>query len=349
MPKPKLLFVLKQRSNYSWEYSSNYGSKPSGLLNSASFVAHALHEYLGFETKVVEVVDNNHIYKEINKFQPTHVIIEALWVVPSKFYELIPMYPHLKWVIRVHSKEVFLANEGIAIKWIREYQEIHKKYNQFNVSFNNKETNDNFKRVGIAAAYLPNIYFNDNLIKENVTIVDKHPHILNVGCFGAIRPMKNHLIQAMVAIEFADSIGKTLHFHINGSRIERGDEALKNLRALFDNREDGHKLVEHSWYPHAKFCDVISRMDLGMQVSLSESFNIVTADFVNLGIPIVVSEDIEWMPFFAKCEPTDSEMILRKLSFIYHHSKISSFFSKLALAKHNLHALVEWKHYFKRH
>lgn len=362
----RILFVLKQRdvTAYNWEYSNNgehdsydgcdsydgnpscppYHSKPSGLLNSAVFVAESIADHLKYDVKVVEVFDNSHIWKEIRDYNPTHVIIEALWVVPNKFHELIPMYPNIQWIVRVHSKEVFLANEGIALSWIKAYQKLTDKYGNFHVSFNNKETNDNFKRLNIDALYLPNIYIpkrkHDHFKDEQLVI--KHKHVLNVGCFGAIRPMKNHLIQAMVAMEFATSIGKTLHFHVNATRVEqRGDEALKNLRALFADSE--HVLVEHSWYKHNEFCKVIEQMDIGMQVSLSESFNIVTADFVGKNVPIIVSKDISWMPCFTRCNPTDSKQMLRVLGFNYKYGKVIKFINSIALKMHNVRALAEWK------
>ena len=59
---------------------------------------------------------------------------------------------------------------------------------------------------------------------------------IDIGAYGAIRPLKNQLLQALAAIKFAESIGKTLRFHINITRIENnGDPVLKNLRNLFSN------------------------------------------------------------------------------------------------------------------
>ena len=104
--KERVLFICKIRSNF-------YG--PSfGLINSCRFIANAL-EANGVEAKVVPVVDNSDIDREVHKFKPTHVFIEALWVVPSKFEELIPLHPKKKWFVRIHSKVPFLANEGMAM------------------------------------------------------------------------------------------------------------------------------------------------------------------------------------------------------------------------------------------
>ncbi len=52
-------------------------------------------------------------------------------------------------------------------------------------------------------------------------------------------------------------------------------------------------------------------MDLGTQVSFTETFNIVVADFVYNGIPCVVSEEIYWMPDSMKVRnPTSTDEIV---------------------------------------
>src|SRR5574339_131410 len=119
--QPRVLFICKIRSSF-------YG--PSfGLINSCRFIANAL-EANDIKAKVVSVVDNSDIDREVHKFKPTHVFIEALWVVPSKFEELIPLHPKIKWFVRIHSKVPFLANEGMAMHWLREYHDLSKVYSQ---------------------------------------------------------------------------------------------------------------------------------------------------------------------------------------------------------------------------
>jgi len=121
---PRILFILKLRHTYG-EYSGVL--KSSGLLNSATFVADALAK-AGYITKVVQVVDNNSIDKEITAFKPTLAILEALWVVPSKLDVLKKLHPKVTWIVRLHSKMPFLANEGIAMHWINDYIRKPKVY-----------------------------------------------------------------------------------------------------------------------------------------------------------------------------------------------------------------------------
>ena len=65
--KPSTLFICKERS-----YGVSYG-----LINSAQFVANFLNKN-GVESHVITVIDNNDIDREVTKYKPTHVFIEAL-------------------------------------------------------------------------------------------------------------------------------------------------------------------------------------------------------------------------------------------------------------------------------
>lgn len=319
---PRVLFICKQRPA---RYGASYG-----LLNSCRFLCNALIS-IGAEAKLVEVVDNNRIDAEVSKYKPSHVFIEALWVVPEKFEVLIPLHPHVQWNVRLHSNVPFIANEGMAIDWIVKYAKLQKKYPQFHISPNSKLMQSDLERsLGIKSVYSPNIYqLHPNPCEIFETPEDKHPNRLDVGCFGAIRPLKNQLIQAMSAMAFADELGKNLHFHINYSRIEtNGENAYRNLVALFDGTK--HKLITHEWIPHEVFLKLIRSMDMGLQVSFSETFNIVAADFAHLKVPIVGSPEIEWMSPLYQAKPTDLDNIVSHMWLAWLGRKI------------NLHSVNTW-------
>lgn len=328
--KHRILFICKQRSTYGVSY---------GLLNSCRFLCNAL-EAIGNDAKTVEVVDNNDIDREVFKYKPTHVFIEALWVVPAKFDELIPRYPKVKWYVRLHSNSPFIANEGMAIEWIVKYYALGVKYPQLKVACNAQKLITDLTGVyGIQSVYAPNVYMpkidcNDELEKLKSKHPEEESHILNIGCFGAIRPLKNQLIQAMAAIAFAKKINKQLVFHINSARIEsNGQPILKNIESLFAS--SGHKLEVHDWLPWPSFIKLVHQMDLGLQVSMSETFDIVAADFAYADIPIVGSKEIEWLSSFYKADCTDSESIVSRLQFAWQGKKFG-------LQAANRHGLKSW-------
>lgn len=335
--KPRILFLCKKST-------CCYGM-PAGLFNSAQFMVNAL-TLEGYEAKLEFAIDANCIDRLVTEYDPTRVVIEALWVTPDKMDELMRILEHARrqWIVRIHSKIPFLAQEGMAIDWIRNYD------NRIVIAPNSKALADDLKKtMKTGAVLLPNVYrpFFFGAPRFDMKLFEDKREYVDIGCFGAVRPLKNQLQQAVAAIEFCDQKNLLLRFHINGGRVEdRGQEALKNLRALFLGTT--HELVEHDWLSHRQFLALVWQMDLGMQVSLSESFNIVTADFVHVGVPIVVSEDVEWMPSIFKCEATSTKSIVSALrrawflrKFGIHHACFGW------LERHNAKALKCWKKFLK--
>jgi hypothetical protein len=304
----KVLFILKENDAAYGSYS--YSAYPSsGLFQSATLVSNALI-YKGIASEVVFAIDNNCIDKLVTLHKPTHVVIEALWVVPSKFSILTKLHPNVKWTVRLHSEIPFLATEGIAMDWIKGYAE----FQNVQVSSNSTTALQDINIVLFKAyrepntVLLPNVYTpvkgSGRGFAPGTTV--------NIACFGALRPLKNQLIQAVAAQEFAEQRNLRLNFHINSTRIEGGDNVLKNLIALF--KGSPHQLIQHPWTNHETFLKTLTTMDIGMQVSFSETFNIVAADMVATGLPIVVSPEVFWTSSLIQASPTSTTDIVAKLN-----------------------------------
>ena len=326
--KQNILFLLKQRSVYN---DGEYSSLSSGLYNSARFVADMLAEQ-GFTVNLKQVVDANSIDRYVTLYRPDTVVIEALWVVPDKFKELVKLHPTVKWIVRLHSNIVFLANEGMAIGWIREYDTIDNVH----IAVNSKDAEEVLELFLIK----PLIYFPNYYPTEQKTI--------NVGCFGSIRPLKNQLIQAIAAIEYANQEDVILQFHINATRNEqKGENVLKNIRALF--KDTKHLLIEHDWLDHEEFISLVKYMDVGLQVSLSETYNIVAADFVSNFIPIVTSNEIDFIIPECQASTQDVNDIVRCIRFaLYERVYVCTMNQSLLLenseeAKHNIIKILKKK------
>lgn len=296
MHKPvKVLFICKKGHSY-----GSYDRQFSGLFNSTFFVARAVAEDPRIHPLVVQVNDNNDIDREVHRFRPDIVIIEAIWVTPLKFHVLRKLHPRVRWVVHLHSDIPFIAQEGMSVTWIKGYLE-----NDIGLISNSKELIKAIElSFGIEGCifYLPNCYQVEKF-KPRI-----HTPPLDIGCFGAIRPLKNQLIQACAAIAYANSERRFMNFHINSSRIEGGDAILKNMRALF--RGSKHELVEHDWHSHHDFIRLIKRMDLVMQVSYTETFNIVAADSISSGVPVVASPEIDWLATRSTADPNSIEDII---------------------------------------
>ena len=335
----KVLFICKNRID-------SYG-RSVGLIVSAEMISNYLH-FIDLDSKVVQVVDGNSIDREVFNYKPDLVVIEAIWVTVDKMRELlsIPRYKNLKWVVRIHSKIPFLATEGIAISWLAGYRELAEEFSNFNISANNRSVCDDFWKVlEIEETYLPNIYYpSDFTIPKRV----RDKKYMHVGCFGALRPLKNQLIQAIAAIEYGDERGLRIKFHINSDRQEQnGENVYKNLKALFDASEE-HSLVGHPWLDHEDFIKLVRKMNIGLQVSMTESFNLVAADFVWNNIPVIGSKDIDWLPSIFRADPNSTKDIKKKMDFILNNQDPKLYkLSNLALDCYNHKAKNCWDLFLK--
>ena len=78
----KILFILKKREDT--DATGNKKLIQTGLYNSSMYLNEIL-KTMNIESVVDIAIDNNCIDRIVTKHKPTHVIIEALWVVPTKF------------------------------------------------------------------------------------------------------------------------------------------------------------------------------------------------------------------------------------------------------------------------
>jgi hypothetical protein len=356
--KIKVQFILKHRESY-WNASikstsiNNY-SLSSGLLNSATFVCDALNTTKEIEAELVQVEDNNSIDRETTRFKPDVVIIEAFWVVPEKFEILTKLHPNITWIVRNHSEIPFAAQEGIIMDWSLRYL----AYKNVNIAANSYRSFYDMSALVEAAyplqnkkvIYLPNMY---TLLGHESKLSKKESEYLDVACFGAIRPLKNQLLQAVAAINFAKNKHKKLRFHINGGRVEGGsisENVLKNLRLLF-NKLPAAELIEHGWYPHDEFLSLLKTMDIGLQVSFSETYNIVSADMVHVGLPIVTSKESLWSPCIVHADPTSSKDILKKINIAWYlrNTGLYQKFCHRFLNNYSKQSLKDWLRALKNH
>jgi hypothetical protein len=330
----KILFLLKKRGYGDYGYSTNGSSY--GLINSSLQLIYFL-EKEGFECKVETVNDGNDIDKEVYNYKPNIVIIEALWVSAEKMKELIELtrYKNIKWIIRIHSDIGFLSSETFATKYINDYISLHKK--NLIIGINNKNFMENYGHVlNYKFVYLPNVIKTN---EKNIEYENIKNEYINIGCFGALRILKNQCFQAICAIKAADILNKKLKFYIT---LDTKNSIYFNLKEIFKNSK--HELIVYDWQTHDEFQKLIQKMDLGLQLSFTESFNIVAADFVNNNKLILVGDSITWMPNILKTSTINYNHVINKIVFIYifRNLKILKLYAKYKLNKYNNKAKKEW-------
>jgi hypothetical protein len=275
---PLTLFVIKK-----YQANSGYNQGSNSLKIATQFIVDMLLQE-GHKAALAEADNQNFIGNLIDQYVPSIVILEALWVTPAAMAALMFQYPKVRFVIRINSEVPFLASEGIGVEWIDAFMRL-----KVAVAFNSNQAKEDFDILG-DSIYLPNYYPMRRLRHQ----IAPGP-VVNIGCFGAMRPLKNQVEQAFAAAAYAKCARKPLRFHMNDAADCQDVKAIRrSVKAIIEGT--GNELVLHPWLDHEDFLDLIASMDICLQVSLSESFDITAADAVSMGVPLVGSSAIRWLP-----------------------------------------------------
>lgn len=347
------LFLLKRREDYSNDPSYSYSYQiATGMWNSASFVVDSLNAH-GIDTEIEMVLDANFIDAAVVDHNPAVIFIEGLWVTPAKFTELMSLARHAgrTWVVRIHSEIPFLATEGVAMDWIAQYLAMGVI-----VAPNAPRAHDALKRYAkslgytdddllTAMPYLPNTFPTDFRTLSSAELDTSAKTVLDVGCFGAFRPLKNHLQQAITAIDFAQGLGKTLRFHVNDRQDQGGSPIARNIDGMFTHLPSNtYELVVHQWEDRETFLQTLQNIDILMQVSLSETFNIVAADTVWVGRPVLGSSEIPWL-YPVTGDPVNHVQMLQRMELVWQNKAFYINQNRTRLRNYNTKSETLWVRY----
>jgi glycosyltransferase involved in cell wall biosynthesis len=244
--------------------------------------------------------------------RPTHVILAAPWVPTTDLAVMAAEFPEVTFVVISHSSVGFLAADPHAIRVLRETADLQlASHNVFVGGNSTKFTDWATEAWGVNAVCLPNLY----------CLAETFPHhnrrwqggALRLGLFGANRPLKNFLSSAAAAVEMARRLHVPIELLLSTGRNEGGNQrALEEMTEHIANL----RVVHTGWLPWPAFRRLIRTIDLVFQVSYTETFNVVTADAIAEGVPVVASDAIEWVPRWWQAradEPLDVARVAERL------------------------------------
>lgn len=256
--------------------------------------------------------------RDVLKSKPgiTHAILEAPWVRTLEIQMLCRDFPDVHFVARNHSQVGFLQVDNGGARLLREYALLQDGEVNFNLSANSARFCQYFERVYQGhCLFLPNLYVVERP-EQPLPQNSSHDHrLLRIASFGSIRVMKNHPTSAAAALTLARRRRSDLEFYVSQNREENGKGVFGMMVDMFAGLKWA-KLVPVPWESWAEFRRTVSTMDLCLQMSMTETFNLVTADACAEGIPSVVGPSIEWAPKDWKADIDDPNDIASVGNFI---------------------------------
>lgn len=292
---PHIAFVYKN-------FAANIGVSHIGLGVSALNNCKILQKQ-GIKASVWPIRNVSELYTKINQsdlLHPvTHIVIAAPWIPTPDLQTLVFTYTDRLFAVNCHSNVGFLQADTNGVKLLREYVDLQKGSFNFHVAGNSKKFVAWLRQAyQTNCDYLPNMYYLDDSVDTNKPIWNGG--VLRIGCFGATRPQKNLMSAAGAAILLSKELKADVEFWVSGGRTEGGGNTILNsVRAMLVN-EPGITLKEMNWASWPQFRSIVRTMHVLIQVSYTESFNMVTADGIAEGVPSVVSDAIDWAPEYWK-------------------------------------------------
>lgn len=339
---PKLLLIIRGNNKKTDMTIANH--------NGLSHAAKATYESLLNSSLNVDfhvVADNNDIWAGCEKYNPDYVIVDGLWVVPEKFNELSNIYPNIKWIVRIHSELSFVAQEGIFTDWLYKYLNTPNTYVVFNSKKIYKTVKNIVKPKQGKVFYLPNLYQLNNkpLLKK-----ERDSKKIKIAIFGAARILKNQLPQAVAALDFAERINKELELYINiNTKDPNGLPIYLNIIHLIKNHYSGrHNVQLVEWTNHETFLKIMGNVDICMQVSFTETFNLVCCDSLEANTPIIGMKEIPWLHSISNSDPVNHKSIINALFRAYNFPRLNVLLNTINLKRYHNKAIKIWENLFNR-
>lgn len=275
----------------------------------------------------------------------THVVTSAPWITTDTLRKTANLYPEVTFACNVHSNIGFLQTDPTSIKRIREEIDLEQWTHNFHIAGNSErycEAMTDMYRV--PCTFLPNMYYLDDTNNTG------HVNIWTGGTLrvligGAPRAQKNVTTGAAGAVIAARELGAPLELWLNSGRND-GGEATRILNAV-RAMTDGLPNVTVKYLPWSSWPDFrrfAATVHIGVQMSTTETYNIVTADLASQGVPSIVAPSITWAPTEWYADVDHASDVGRRMIQVLLDPR-SGRRGLQALADRNALCLTAWKRY----
>lgn len=333
----RLALVFKDFA--AWCHASTVGLNVAGYTTAKVLTQHGVSTVVIPVRHNVDLVQGIDAYNNTNDKPLTHVVISAPWLSAHDLKCLISHYPNIQFAILSHSNVGFLQADPWGVELIRIYLKLTAEFDNLTVGANSDRLFEWLQNtIGGDTVLLPNLY------PLHGSKPEKHwfgASPIRIGAFGAVRPEKNFMTAAAAAVAIHKMTGVDVELHMSSGGEGGGDATVAAITQLCST--PGVTLIRHDWCLWPEFIQIVATMDLLIQPSYTESFNMVTADGILMGVPSVVSSAISWAPATWKADSDNAMDVARVGVNLLRYGNNGE--GKQALEKHNKYALHLWIKY----
>jgi glycosyltransferase involved in cell wall biosynthesis len=330
-----------------WKGISHIGLGVAAINNTNYLNSNSINAAVFPVRHNIDIVQAIKEYETENKYSLTHAVISAPWISTRDMKAIVEYFPMTQFVVVSHSNVGFLQADPQGIHLIRDYLELSHKLDNLSIGGNSERfTNWLSKAYNTHAVLLPNMYPISSSFLQHVkaSIKRNFRDIVKIGSFGAIRPLKNQLTACAASIIIAKKLDKPVEFHLSAGREEGGGNIVLNAIKQMVQDIPNFELKLDGWCGWTDFRKTVADMDLLIHPSYTESFNMVSADGISQGVPVVGSSAIEWLPEHWKADSDDAMEIAQVgLNLLNSGAKDGL----QALEAHNKDGFQHWGQFLK--
>ena len=234
--------------------------------------------------------------------KPRVVVISAVCVPPAKFRKLAAAHPKVIWVQRVHSNSAFLFAEMGAFSSCMRLLELTAKWRNVRYSVVNADEARRWTLAGAPKAVLaiPNAYTGEIATEPLDGPGEGEP--VHLSAMFALRVLKSPASHVLLAGLLNKRRPCELHMQVQRADFPLYGQNLRDLAATLKVPFSAEAYRERGAYLEW----MRSTIHVGLQLSMTESFNYVCLEHLAHGIPCVTSRAVTFNPWQV-ADPEDIE------------------------------------------
>jgi len=225
--------------------------------------------------------------------RPRLVVLSAFCVPTVQFEQLAIEWPDVLWVQRCHSNLPWLFQAATDCdKWL-EVLGLCARYRNVRYAVVSPYDAARLRAAGLPDVLsMPNVQCGEVAERPRAAVHDEQ--WLHLSAIFAIRNLK-HPAGHVVAAKLVSEQVRPAKLHMQGERAD-SPRYVENMLKLANALR--LRLVREPYRQHSQFCDWIAEeVDVGLQLSMTESFNYVALEHMSAGKPMVTSPAIPWCPW----------------------------------------------------